>query len=63
MSERFEGIGSVSDSLISAMRVVLKEDGADGAFVAAALSLPTVNELIDDIEGADPPLLHAVSTR
>ena len=60
INERIKGIGSVSDSLVSAMRVVLKEDGADGAFVAAAISLPTVSELIDAVEGADPLLLHAV---
>ena len=62
ISERINGINSVSNSLISAMRVVLTEDGADGAFVAAAISLPTVSELIDASEGADPLLLHAVST-
>jgi len=60
ISERISGIGSVSDSLISAMRAVLKEEGADGAFVAAAISLPTVSELIDTVDGADPLLLHAV---
>jgi len=63
ISERISGIGSVSDSLISAMRAVLKEEGADGAFVAAAISLPTVSELIDTVDGADPLLLHAVGCR
>ena len=63
ISERINGIGSVSDSLINAMRAVLKEEGADGAFVAAAISLPTVSELIDAVEGADPLLLHAVRCR
>ena len=63
ISERISGIGSVSDSLICAMRAVLKEEGADGAFVAAAISLPSVSELIDTVDGADPLLLHAVSCR
>ena len=54
------GIGTVSESLISAMRAVLSEKDADGAFVAAAISLPAVDELIDVIQNADPLLLHAV---
>ena len=54
------GASTVSESLIRAMRAVLSERDADGAFIAAAISLPTVDELIDAIEDADPLLLHAV---
>jgi len=43
---------------------VLTEEGSDGAFLAAAVSLPSGSELLADIaasgDGADPLLLHAV---
>ena len=60
ISDQMSGIGNVPDSLISAMRAVLSERDADGAFIAAAISLPTVDELIDSIQDAEPLLLHAV---
>ncbi len=52
--------GGVSSRLVDAYRSVLTEEGADGAFVAAAISLPTAAELLDDIPATDPLLLHEV---
>lgn len=63
MEERIKGAGGVSASLVDAYRSVLTEGGADGAFVSAAISLPSTSELLDDISDADPLLLHEVHGR
>lgn len=47
-------------SQVDAYRSVLTDKSADGAFVSAAISLPTASELVDDITDADPLLLHEV---
>mmetsp|Transcript_7416 Transcript_7416/g.21902 ORF Transcript_7416/g.21902 Transcript_7416/m.21902 type:complete len:899 (-) Transcript_7416:562-3258(-) len=60
VEERVAAAGGVSSRLVDAYRSVLTEEGADGAFVAAAISLPTAAELLDDIPGADPLLLYQV---
>lgn len=60
VADRVAAAGGVSSRLVSAYRSVLTEQGADGAFVAAAISLPSGAELLDDIPGADPLLLHEV---
>jgi len=63
VEERIKGAGGVSASLVDAYRSVLTEGGADGAFVSAAISLPSTSELLDDISDADPLLLHEVHGR
>ncbi len=60
MEERIASAGGVSAALVDAYRSVLTESGADGAFVSAAISLPSTSELLDDITDADPLLLHEV---
>lgn len=54
------GAGGVPEALVGALRAVLDDAGLDGAFVAAAISLPSASELIDDIPGVDPIVLHDV---
>jgi aminopeptidase N len=60
VEERIASAGGVSAALVDAYRSVLTESGADGAFVSAAISLPSTSELLDDITDADPLLLHEV---
>ncbi|KAG2426781.1 hypothetical protein HXX76_012837 [Chlamydomonas incerta] len=53
-------MGGVPDSLVAAYRAVITDPALDGSFKAMAISLPTLNELMEGVEGgADPPLLHA----
>ena len=54
------GAGGVPEALVGALRAVLDDASLDGAFVAAAISLPSASELIDDIPGVDPIVLHDV---
>ena len=54
------GAGGVPEALVGALRAVLDDASLDGAFVAAAISLPSASELIDDILGVDPIVLHDV---
>ena len=54
------GAGGVPEALAGALRAVLDDASLDGAFVAAAISLPSASELIDDIPGVDPIVLHDV---
>ena len=58
--ERAAHGGDVSRELLSAFTAVLTEGGADGAFVAAAVTLPSAAELQAEIKDADPLLLHWV---
>ncbi len=48
------------DSLVKAIGAVLSSAELDGAFVAAAISLPAAAELIGNIPAIDPLLLHHV---
>jgi hypothetical protein len=50
----------VPQALADAMRAVLADADLDGAFVAAAITLPSDSELIDGIPGVDPLVLHGV---
>lgn len=60
LEERVAGAGGVPEALVGALRAVLDDASLDGAFVAAAISLPSASELIDDIPGVDPIVLHDV---
>ncbi|KAK9846623.1 hypothetical protein WJX81_007796 [Elliptochloris bilobata] len=60
VEERVAGAGGVPEALVGALRAVLDDPSLDGAFVAAAISLPSASELIDDIPGVDPVVLHDV---
>ena len=66
MEERAAKAGGASPELVSAFMSVLTEEGVDGAFLAAAVTLPSGSELLAEIaassDGADPLLLHAVRT-
>lgn len=52
--------GGVPEALVGALRAVLTDADVDGALVAATISLPSASELIDDIPGVDPVVLHDV---
>ena len=52
--------GGVPPAVVNAVRAVLTDTTVDGAFTAAAISLPAAAELVDAIEGADPVILHGV---
>jgi aminopeptidase N len=54
--------GGVPGPVVDAVRAVLADKTIDGAFAAAAISLPAPAELIDAIDGADPVVLHGVRT-
>ncbi|GLI71085.1 hypothetical protein VaNZ11_016002 [Volvox africanus] len=60
VGERCTAAGGVPDAFVGAYRAVLGDETLDGSFKAMAVSLPTGNELMDSIEGADPPLLYQV---
>ena len=60
MEDRIKSAGGVSPALVDAYRAVLTDKSADGAFVSAAVSLPSSSELVDDIADADPLLLYEV---
>ena len=60
LEDRVAAAGGVPEALVGALRAVLDDAGLDGAFVAAAISLPSASELIDDIPGVDPIVLHDV---
>ncbi len=48
------------EKVVAAIGAVLSDAGLDGAFVAAAISLPAAAELIGTIPNIDPVLLHNV---
>ena len=52
--------GGVPDGVVEAVRKVLTDGALDGAFKAAAVTLPAPSELVDAIPLADPCVLHAV---
>ena len=54
--------GGVPAAVVAAVRAVLTDTSVDGAFTAAAISLPAAAELVDAIDGADPVVLHGVRT-
>ena len=61
VEERIQSAGGVSTSLVEAFRTVLSDTSLDGAFASAAITLPDSNELLDQVPGADPLVLHQVS--
>lgn len=52
--------GGVNESLIDAYRAVLTNKDIDGSAATAMLTLPPVSELVQQIDEADPTLVHAV---
>ncbi len=50
----------VPDTFISAFRAVLKDHAADPAFKALMLLLPSVADIIELLDAADPTLIHEV---
>jgi hypothetical protein len=60
VSDRCSAAGGVPDSLAEAFRSILTDTSLDGAFVAAVLSLPSANEMVDSIDECDPVTLHYV---
>lgn len=60
VAERVAAAGGVPEALVGALRAVLTDADVDGALVAATISLPSSSELIDDIPGVDPIVLHEV---
>jgi hypothetical protein len=60
LEERAGAADGVPQALADAMRAVLADADLDGAFVAAAITLPSDSELIDGIPGVDPLVLHGV---
>ena len=63
VEDRIREVGGVAPALVDAYRAVLTDPSADGAFVSAAVSLPSSNELVDSIADADPLLLYEVRAR
>ncbi|KAG2500410.1 hypothetical protein HYH03_001981 [Edaphochlamys debaryana] len=62
VAERCAAAGGVPDNLVEAFRAVLTDPDLDGSFKSMAVMLPTGSELLDAIQGGDPPLLHHVRT-
>ena len=60
LEDRLASAGGVPDSLVKAIGAVLSSKELDGAFIAAAVSLPAAAELIGNIPNIDPLLLHNV---
>ena len=58
LQERFAAAGGVSKRIVDAFRSVLTDSKLDGAFAAAALTLPSSAELYPSIPEADPLVLH-----
>ncbi|EIE24754.1 aminopeptidase N, partial [Coccomyxa subellipsoidea C-169] len=58
--ESLSAAGGVPEKVVAAIGAVLSDAGLDGAFVAAAISLPAAAELIGTIPNIDPVLLHNV---
>jgi hypothetical protein len=53
----------VPDALVAAIGAVLSSEELDGAFAAAAISLPAASELIGTISNVNPVRLHDVRWR
>ena len=60
LEDKLAGAGGVPDALVSAIGAVLSNKDLDGAFAAAAISLPAAAELIGTIPNIDPVLLHDI---
>jgi hypothetical protein len=60
LEDRLSAAGAVPDKIVAAIGAVLSDKELDGAFVAAAISLPAAAELIGSIPNIDPVLLHNV---
>jgi aminopeptidase N len=60
LAERCAAAGGVPKELVEAFSAVLTDDKLDGAFKAMALRLPTVTEVVDRIDEADPVLVWQV---
>lgn len=52
--------GGVGDALPAAFKNILTDPQLDGTFKAMAISVPSGTELLDQIPGANPVLLHEV---
>lgn len=60
LEECLSAAGGVPDKVVGAIGAVLSDKDLDGAFAAAAISLPAAAELIGTIPNIDPVLLHNV---
>jgi len=60
LDERCAAAGGVPQDLVDAFKAVLLDESLDGAFKAMALRLPTVTEVVDRIDEADPVLVWQV---
>ncbi|BDA49167.1 Aminopeptidase N [Coccomyxa sp. Obi] len=60
LEECLSAAGGVPDKVVAAIGAVLSDKDLDGAFAAAAISLPAAAELIGTIPNIDPVLLHSV---
>lgn len=60
LEERCAAGGGVPQDLVDAYKAVLLDETLDGAFKAMALRLPTVTEVVDRIDEADPVLAWQV---
>ena len=58
LEDRFSAAGGVSQRVVEAFRSVLKDGQLDGAFAAAAVTLPSASELYSALPEANPVLLH-----
>jgi aminopeptidase N len=60
LADRCNAAGGVPDELVGAVRAVLADGQLDGSFKAMALRLPSMAEIVDRIEQADPVLVFQV---
>jgi aminopeptidase N len=60
LEERCAAAGGVPADMVAAYKSVLTDDKLDGAFKAMALRLPSMSEIVDRIDEADPVLVWQV---
>ena len=60
LEDRVAAAGGVDSKLVEGFRSILQDSSLDGAFAAAAITLPASSEVIDLLPGADPVRLFNV---
>ncbi|GAX81576.1 hypothetical protein CEUSTIGMA_g9004.t1 [Chlamydomonas eustigma] len=60
IGDRCREAGGVGEALAGAFRNILKDESVDGSYKAMAISIPSASEMLDQIQNADPVLLHEV---
>ena len=58
MEEKIVAAGGVPQSLVDAFASLLKDESADPALIAAAISAPAASELVNNTPSANPVLMH-----